>query len=61
MSRILIAAICAAALMLFLGPKFITWLRKNEVGQFVRPQGLIPAGHDAKRGTPTMGLSLIHI
>jgi phospho-N-acetylmuramoyl-pentapeptide-transferase len=58
-SRILIAAIGAAALMLFLGPKFITWLRKNEVGQFVRPQGLIPAGHDAKRGTPTMGGLLI--
>lgn len=59
MSQILIAAIGAAALMLFLGPKFITWLRKNEVGQFVRPQGLIPAGHDAKRGTPTMGGLLI--
>ena len=59
MSRILIAAICAAALMLFLGPKFITWLRRHEVGQFVRPQGLIPAGHDAKRGTPTMGGLLI--
>ncbi len=59
MSRILIAAIGATALMLFLGPKFITWLRKNEVGQFVRPQGLIPAGHDAKRGTPTMGGLLI--
>jgi phospho-N-acetylmuramoyl-pentapeptide-transferase len=58
-SRILIAAIGAAALMLFLGPKFIAWLRKNEVGQFVRPQGLIPAGHDAKRGTPTMGGLLI--
>jgi len=58
-SQILIAAIGAAALMLFLGPKFITWLRKNEVGQFVRPQGLIPAGHDAKRGTPTMGGLLI--
>jgi phospho-N-acetylmuramoyl-pentapeptide-transferase len=58
-SRILIAAIGAAALMLFLGPKFITWLRNNEVGQFVRPQGLIPAGHDAKRGTPTMGGLLI--
>lgn len=59
MARILIAAIGAAALMLFLGPQFITWLRRNEVGQFVRPQGMIPSGHDAKRGTPTMGGLLI--
>jgi phospho-N-acetylmuramoyl-pentapeptide-transferase len=59
MSRILIAAIGSAALMLFLGPKFIDWLRNNEVGQFVRPQGLIPSGHIAKRGTPTMGGLLI--
>jgi phospho-N-acetylmuramoyl-pentapeptide-transferase len=58
-SRILIAAICSTALMLFLGPAFISWLRRNEVGQFVRPQGLIPSGHDAKRGTPTMGGLLI--
>lgn len=61
MSRILIAAICSAALVLFLGPRFIAWLRDNEVGQFVRPQGLIPSGHDAKRGTPTMGGLLILI
>jgi len=58
-SRILIAAIGSCALMLFLGPAFIAWLRRNEVGQFVRPKGLIPAGHDAKRGTPTMGGLLI--
>lgn len=45
--------------MLFLGPKFIAWLRANEVGQFVRPAGLIPGGHAQKQGTPTMGGLLI--
>jgi len=59
MPRILIAAIGAATLLLFLGPKFIAWLRDNEVGQFVRPQGLIPEGHAEKQGTPTMGGLLI--
>ncbi len=59
MPRVLIAAIGAAMLALFLGPKFIAWLRSNEVGQFVRPAGLIPAGHAEKQGTPTMGGLLI--
>jgi phospho-N-acetylmuramoyl-pentapeptide-transferase len=44
---------------MFLGPKFIAWLRANEVGQFVRPPGMIPAGHAEKQGTPTMGGLLI--
>ena len=44
---------------MFLGPKFIAWLRTNEVGQFVRPPGLIPEGHAEKQGTPTMGGLLI--
>jgi phospho-N-acetylmuramoyl-pentapeptide-transferase len=56
---VLIAAISAATLLMFLGPKFIAWLRANEVGQFVRPPGLIPAGHAEKQGTPTMGGLLI--
>jgi phospho-N-acetylmuramoyl-pentapeptide-transferase len=57
--RVLIAAISAAALLMFLGPKFIAWLRANEVGQFVRPPGLIPDSHAEKQGTPTMGGLLI--
>jgi len=56
---VLIAAISAATLLMFLGPKFIAWLRANEVGQFVRPPGMIPAGHAEKQGTPTMGGLLI--
>lgn len=59
MPRVLIAAISAATLLMFLGPKFISWLRANEVGQFVRPAGLIPQGHAEKQGTPTMGGLLI--
>jgi len=57
--RVLIAAITAAMLALLVGPKFIAWLRANEVGQFVRPPGLIPAAHAQKQGTPTMGGLLI--
>ena len=59
MPRVLIAAISAATLLMFLGPKFIAWLRANEVGQFVRPPGMIPEGHAEKQGTPTMGGLLI--
>ena len=59
MPRVLIVAITAATLLMFLGPKFIAWLRRNEVGQFVRPAGLIPDAHAEKQGTPTMGGLLI--
>jgi len=59
LARVLIASISAAMLLIFLGPKFIAWLRANEVGQFVRPAGLIPEGHATKQGTPTMGGLLI--
>ena len=59
MPRILIAAISAAMLLMFLGPKFLAWLRKHEVGQFVRAEGLIPDAHAQKQGTPTMGGVLI--
>ncbi len=59
MPRVLIAAISAAMLLMFLGPKFIAWLRRHEVGQFVRAEGLIPDAHAQKQGTPTMGGVLI--
>ncbi|MDH3226186.1 MAG: phospho-N-acetylmuramoyl-pentapeptide-transferase [Thermoleophilia bacterium] len=57
--RALIAMISAAVLILFVGLRFIAWLRANEVGQFVRPQGEIPDAHHEKQGTPTMGGLLI--
>ena len=34
MPRVLISAVCAATLLMFLGPKFIAWLRAGE-GQLV--------------------------
>jgi phospho-N-acetylmuramoyl-pentapeptide-transferase len=56
---VLIAGIVAAVLVMFLGSRFIQYLRDQEIGQFVRPQGLIPEGHEEKQGTPTMGGLLI--
>jgi len=38
---------------MFLGPKFIDYLRLKEFGQHIREEG--PAGHHGKAGTPTMG------
>ena len=35
------------------GPKFIEFLRRNEMGQQIREEG--PEGHRVKQGTPTMG------
>jgi phospho-N-acetylmuramoyl-pentapeptide-transferase len=40
-----------------IGPKFIEFLRRKELGQFIREEG--PAGHVVKQGTPTMGGVLI--
>ena len=59
MPRVLIAAIGAAMLLMFLGPRVIRWLRDHDVGQFIRPQGEIPDAHAEKQGTPTMGGLLI--
>jgi len=59
--RVLIAAIGAAMLLMFVGPRVIRWLRDHDVGQFIRPQGEIPDAHAEKQGTPTMGGLLIII
>ena len=40
-----------------IGPKFIAFLRRNEIGQPIREEG--PAGHVVKQGTPVMGGLLI--
>jgi phospho-N-acetylmuramoyl-pentapeptide-transferase len=42
---------------MFLGPKFIDFLRRNQFGQQIREEG--PEGHAVKAGTPTMGGLLI--
>jgi phospho-N-acetylmuramoyl-pentapeptide-transferase len=53
LGEILIAGIASLLLCMFLGPKFISYLREKEFGQQIREEG--PAGHMGKAGTPTMG------
>jgi phospho-N-acetylmuramoyl-pentapeptide-transferase len=53
LGAILIAGIASLTLTMFLGPKFIEYLRMKEFGQQIREEG--PAGHHGKAGTPTMG------
>ncbi len=53
LGEILIAGIASLLLCMFLGPKFISYLRAKEFGQQIREEG--PAGHHGKAGTPTMG------
>jgi phospho-N-acetylmuramoyl-pentapeptide-transferase len=57
MERILIAAIVALVVSIAVGPKFIEFLRRKELGQFIREE--LPAGHVVKAGTPTAGGVLI--
>jgi phospho-N-acetylmuramoyl-pentapeptide-transferase len=51
--RVLIAGTASLLICLFLGPKFIEFLRQREFGQNIREDG--PQGHHTKAGTPTMG------
>jgi phospho-N-acetylmuramoyl-pentapeptide-transferase len=51
--RILIAGTASLLICLFLSPKFIEFLRRNQFGQNIREEG--PEGHRAKAGTPTLG------
>ncbi len=55
--RSLVAALLALAISFLLGPWLIRRLRKNQIGQTIRPDG--PQRHFAKAGTPTMGGTLI--
>ena len=57
MGEILIAAMAAMLITIFLGPKFIEYLRLKEFGQHIREDG--PEQHHSKAGTPTMGGLLI--
>lgn len=47
----------AMLICIFLGPRFIQYLRAKEFGQHIREEG--PEGHPAKAGTPTMGGLLV--
>ena len=53
MGEVLIAGMAAMFICIFLGPKFIEYLRLKEFGQHIREEG--PQEHHAKAGTPTMG------
>jgi phospho-N-acetylmuramoyl-pentapeptide-transferase len=59
LGTILIAGMGSLFICMFLGPKFIEFLRTREFGQQIREEG--PAGHSAKAGTPTMGGLLIMV
>ncbi|MFI5027077.1 MAG: phospho-N-acetylmuramoyl-pentapeptide-transferase [Solirubrobacterales bacterium] len=51
------AGLFAMVLSIVVGPKFIDFLRRNELGQHIREEG--PEGHRIKQGTPVMGGVLI--
>jgi phospho-N-acetylmuramoyl-pentapeptide-transferase len=57
MVRVLIAGLIAMVISVVIGPKFIEFLKRNELGQPIREEG--PAGHVVKQGTPVMGGLLI--
>src|SRR5919108_329511 len=52
MGEILIAGMASLLICVFLGPRFIDFLREKEFGQHIREEG--PEGHHGKAGTPTM-------
>jgi phospho-N-acetylmuramoyl-pentapeptide-transferase len=56
-TRIIAATLTALVLSLVLYPWFIRTLQRIQLGQVVRSDG--PESHLSKRGTPTMGGSLI--
>jgi phospho-N-acetylmuramoyl-pentapeptide-transferase len=53
LGEILIAGLASLLISIFLGPKFIEYLRLKEFGQQIREEG--PEEHHVKAGTPTMG------
>jgi phospho-N-acetylmuramoyl-pentapeptide-transferase len=53
LGEILIGGMASLLICVFLGPRFIEYLRLQEFGQHIREEG--PAGHHGKAGTPTMG------
>src|ERR671919_2064640 len=53
LGEILISGMAAMLICIFLGPRFIEYLRLKEFGQHIREEG--PEEHHEKAGTPTMG------
>ena len=57
--EILIAGMASLLICMFLGPKFISFIREKEFGQHIREEG--PEAHRSKAGTPTMGGVIIFL
>src|SRR5918997_1697012 len=53
LGEVLIGGMASLLICMFLGPRFIEYLRLKEFGQHIREEG--PAGHHGKAGTPKMG------
>ena len=53
LGEIMIGGTASLFICMFVGPRFIDFLRAQEFGQHIREEG--PAGHLGKAGTPTMG------
>jgi phospho-N-acetylmuramoyl-pentapeptide-transferase len=53
LGEIVIGGSASLLICMFLGPRFIEYLRVKEFGQHIREEG--PAAHAGKAGTPTMG------
>jgi phospho-N-acetylmuramoyl-pentapeptide-transferase len=53
LGEIVMGGAASLLICMFLGPRFIDYLRVKEFGQQIREEG--PAGHHGKAGTPTMG------
>lgn len=51
------ASITAVILSMLIGPSFIRYLQRKQIGQSIRDDG--PKSHHSKKGTPTMGGGLI--
>ncbi|MEN9722552.1 MAG: phospho-N-acetylmuramoyl-pentapeptide-transferase [Pseudomonadota bacterium] len=51
------AAITAILVCMLIGPGYIHWLKKKQMGQAIRDDG--PQSHLSKKGTPTMGGGMI--
>lgn len=50
-------AVTAFLLVVIIGPRFIAWLQRKQIGQVIREDG--PQSHFCKKGVPTMGGVLI--
>jgi phospho-N-acetylmuramoyl-pentapeptide-transferase len=59
LGEIVMGGAASLLICMFLGPRFIDYLRLKEFGQQIREEG--PAGHHGKAGTPTMGGVIIFL